>query len=84
MWRFVQVAAGDVLCDIETDKATLDLECMEDGYALLKLFVIVLSFLSGALVKSFTLKVMLLLHRVDNTSHVFLQNSGENYLSSWN
>jgi pyruvate dehydrogenase E2 component (dihydrolipoamide acetyltransferase) len=25
------VAAGDVLCDIETDKATLDLECMEDG-----------------------------------------------------
>ena len=27
-----QVAAGEVLCDIETDKATLDLECMEDGY----------------------------------------------------
>jgi len=26
------VAAGEVLCDIETDKATLDLECMEDGF----------------------------------------------------
>ncbi|KAG0558778.1 hypothetical protein KC19_10G053700 [Ceratodon purpureus] len=26
-----EVAAGEVLCDIETDKATLDLECMEDG-----------------------------------------------------
>jgi pyruvate dehydrogenase E2 component (dihydrolipoamide acetyltransferase) len=25
------VAAGDVLCDIETDKATLDLESLEDG-----------------------------------------------------
>lgn len=28
----LQVAAGDVLCEIETDKATLDLEAMEDGY----------------------------------------------------
>ncbi|KAL3685541.1 hypothetical protein R1sor_003563 [Riccia sorocarpa] len=27
-----QVAAGDVLCEIETDKATLDLEAMEDGF----------------------------------------------------
>ncbi|KAL2653614.1 hypothetical protein R1flu_021742 [Riccia fluitans] len=27
-----QVAAGDVLCQIETDKATLDLEAMEDGF----------------------------------------------------
>ena len=27
-----QVAAGDVLCDIETDKATLDFETLEDGY----------------------------------------------------
>jgi hypothetical protein len=26
------VAAGDVLCDIETDKATLDFESLEDGY----------------------------------------------------
>ncbi|KAG0610589.1 hypothetical protein M758_7G077600 [Ceratodon purpureus] len=26
-----EVAAGEILCDIETDKATLDLECMEDG-----------------------------------------------------
>lgn len=26
-----QVAAGDVLCDIETDKATLDFESLEDG-----------------------------------------------------
>jgi hypothetical protein len=29
-----QVAAGDVLCDIETDKATLDFESLEDGYVL--------------------------------------------------
>lgn len=28
-----QVAAGDVLCDIETDKATLDFESLEDGWA---------------------------------------------------
>ncbi|BBM98198.1 pyruvate dehydrogenase E2 component (dihydrolipoyllysine-residue acetyltransferase) [Marchantia polymorpha subsp. ruderalis] len=27
-----QVAAGDVLCEIETDKATLEMESMEDGY----------------------------------------------------
>ncbi|XP_024397031.1 dihydrolipoyllysine-residue acetyltransferase component 1 of pyruvate dehydrogenase complex, mitochondrial [Physcomitrium patens] len=27
-----QIAAGDVLCDIETDKATLDFESLEDGY----------------------------------------------------
>ncbi|KAG6548622.1 hypothetical protein Mapa_009776 [Marchantia paleacea] len=27
-----QVAAGDVLCEIDTDKATLDLEAMEDGF----------------------------------------------------
>ncbi|CAM6126923.1 unnamed protein product [Calypogeia fissa] len=27
-----KVSAGDVLCEIETDKATLDLEAMEDGY----------------------------------------------------
>jgi hypothetical protein len=32
--RTWQVAAGDVLCDIETDKATLDFESLEDGYAL--------------------------------------------------
>jgi pyruvate dehydrogenase E2 component (dihydrolipoamide acetyltransferase) len=25
------VVAGDVLCDIETNKATLDLESLEDG-----------------------------------------------------
>jgi pyruvate dehydrogenase E2 component (dihydrolipoamide acetyltransferase) len=29
-----KVAAGDVLCDIETDKATLDFESLEDGYVL--------------------------------------------------
>lgn len=29
--KLFQVAAGEVLCDIETDKATLDLESMEDG-----------------------------------------------------
>jgi hypothetical protein len=38
--NWFQVTAGEVLCDIETDKATLDLECMEDGLVLLKLFVI--------------------------------------------
>ncbi|CAM6105190.1 unnamed protein product [Calypogeia fissa] len=27
-----QVAAGDVLCEIETDKATLEMESMEEGY----------------------------------------------------
>ncbi|KAJ7551544.1 hypothetical protein O6H91_06G019800 [Diphasiastrum complanatum] len=27
-----QVSAGDVLCEIETDKATLEMESMEDGY----------------------------------------------------
>eukprot|EP00897_Mesotaenium_endlicherianum_P009739 jgi/Mesen1/8794/ME000528S08182 len=27
-----QVVAGDVLCEIETDKATLEMESMEDGY----------------------------------------------------
>ncbi|GBG86486.1 hypothetical protein CBR_g41480 [Chara braunii] len=27
-----EVAAGDVLCEIETDKATLDNESQEDGY----------------------------------------------------
>ncbi|KAL3685100.1 hypothetical protein R1sor_003122 [Riccia sorocarpa] len=27
-----QVAAGEVLCEIETDKATLEMESMEDGY----------------------------------------------------
>lgn len=29
--ELLQVAAGDVLCDIETDKATLDFESLEDG-----------------------------------------------------
>lgn len=28
----MQIAAGDVLCDIETDKATIDFESLEDGY----------------------------------------------------
>jgi pyruvate/2-oxoglutarate dehydrogenase complex dihydrolipoamide acyltransferase (E2) component len=27
-----KVSAGDILCSIETDKATLDMESMEDGY----------------------------------------------------
>lgn len=31
MWIVKQIVAGDVLCDIETDKATLDFESLEDG-----------------------------------------------------
>uniref|UniRef100_A0A0D6QWL4 Acetyltransferase component of pyruvate dehydrogenase complex n=1 Tax=Araucaria cunninghamii TaxID=56994 RepID=A0A0D6QWL4_ARACU len=34
-WRVKEgdkVSAGDVLCEIETDKATLDMETMEEGY----------------------------------------------------
>ena len=31
----MQVAAGDILCDIETDKATIDFESLEDGYEIL-------------------------------------------------
>ncbi|WOG89389.1 hypothetical protein DCAR_0208627 [Daucus carota subsp. sativus] len=27
-----QVSTGDVLCEVETDKATVEMECMEDGY----------------------------------------------------
>ncbi|XP_071715556.1 dihydrolipoyllysine-residue acetyltransferase component 2 of pyruvate dehydrogenase complex, mitochondrial-like [Rutidosis leptorrhynchoides] len=27
-----QVAPGDVLCEVETDKATVEMECMEEGY----------------------------------------------------
>jgi pyruvate dehydrogenase E2 component (dihydrolipoamide acetyltransferase) len=27
-----KLTAGDVLCDIETDKATMDFECQEEGY----------------------------------------------------
>jgi pyruvate dehydrogenase E2 component (dihydrolipoamide acetyltransferase) len=26
------VSPGDVLCEIETDKATIDFECQEEGY----------------------------------------------------
>lgn len=37
--QWFQVAAGEVLCDIETDKATLDLESMEDGFVLFHPFV---------------------------------------------
>jgi pyruvate dehydrogenase E2 component (dihydrolipoamide acetyltransferase) len=27
-----KVSAGDVLCDVQTDKATMEMESMEDGY----------------------------------------------------
>ncbi|KAI3711973.1 hypothetical protein L1987_70522 [Smallanthus sonchifolius] len=27
-----QVSAGEVLCEVETDKATVEMECMEEGY----------------------------------------------------
>ncbi|KMZ71597.1 Dihydrolipoyllysine-residue acetyltransferase [Zostera marina] len=27
-----QVSTGEVLCEVETDKATVEMECMEDGY----------------------------------------------------
>ncbi|KAL6134671.1 hypothetical protein ACLB2K_066899 [Fragaria x ananassa] len=27
-----QVSPGEVLCEVETDKATVEMECMEDGY----------------------------------------------------
>ncbi|KAL8472259.1 hypothetical protein ACS0TY_029469 [Phlomoides rotata] len=27
-----KVYPGEVLCEVETDKATVELECMEDGY----------------------------------------------------
>ena len=33
-----KVSPGDVLCEIETDKATMDLESQEEGY-LAKIFI---------------------------------------------
>ena len=35
MWKMKvgdKVSAGDVLCDVQTDKATMEMESMEDGY----------------------------------------------------
>ena len=28
----LQIAVGDILCEIETDKATLEFESLEEGY----------------------------------------------------
>lgn len=28
----LQIEVGDVICEIETDKATLEHECLEEGY----------------------------------------------------
>lgn len=30
----LQIEVGDVICEIETDKATLEFECLEEGYVL--------------------------------------------------
>lgn len=32
MFLFWQINVGDVICEIETDKATVEFECLEEGY----------------------------------------------------